>query len=303
MDLSILTVSFRCAEDTLRCFHSLENGGAEGLDWELLVGDNGSGDIERLGALKDVPRVRLFPSTENIGFGRENNRLAEAARGEYLLCLNPDTIVPRGTLKVLVDHLRTHPECGVCGPLLTNPDGSRQDSWGEPFGLAWEFCEAHYLQNWYRKRAWKRQLASLSPIWNVGFTSGACLCVSKQLWMRISGFCPKFFMNHEDVDFCDQVRNAGIEVHVLSPCCVIHAEGAAQRQNWRRYTFHRFQSKWLYHSRRFQGGKLFFVRLLWWESLAWKIVIGTLILRREGRTRLPGFFDAARWAITQQMDS
>jgi len=295
MDLSILTVSYRSAEDTLRCFHSLEDGGAEGLDWELLVGDNGSGDIERLGVLKDAPRVRLSPNTENLGFGRENNRLSEAARGEFLLCLNPDTIVPRGTLKALVDHLRTHPECGACGPSLRNADGTPQHSWNGPMGLAWEFAEAHYLQNLWRDH-FERKMRREHPKgpWAVSFSSGACLCLRTTLFQQLGGFDPDFFLNHEDIELCHRIRESGQQIHVLPSLTVTHLDGASQRRDWTRFVKDRLDAKRIWLGKRFHGIALALARLLWFEGVLLRIALSFLFARGDARTRLKGYFGALR---------
>lgn len=295
MDLSILTVSFGCAEDTLRCFHSLESGGAEGLEWELLVGDNGSGDVERLGELKGTSRVRRFPNIENLGFGRENNRLADAAGGEFLLCLNPDTIVPRGTLKALVDHLRTHPECGACGPLFVNADGSHQYSWNVPMGLAWEFAEVHYLQNSWRTH-FEKQMRQKHPTgpWDVGFTSGACLCLRATLFRELNGYDPDFFLNHEDIELCHRVRQKGFLVQVLPDLTVTHLDGGTQRRDWARFVKDRLDAKRVWLRKRYRGLPLLLARILWLEGVLVRICIAALLFHGTSRTRLRGYLEALR---------
>lgn len=298
MDISILTVSYRSPEDTLRCVQSLITGGAEGLDWEILIGDNGSGDCDSLRELSGHPNVRLMPGIENLGFGRENNRLAQLARGEFLLCLNPDTLVPQRTLQALVQHLRNTPLCGACAPRLLNPDGSRQYSWNIPMNLLWEFAEVHYLQNPWRD-FFENRATRLYPDgpWDVGFSSGACLCLSKTLFDKCGGYDSEFFLNHEDIELCHRIRMAGHSVHVLPRLSVIHVDGGIQRKDWARFVKDRLDAKRVWFRKRYSGIELLMARMLWLEGILIRIAISWLVHRGSQRTRLKGYIDALRGAF------
>ncbi len=294
-DLSILVVSYNCPDDVAKCLASIQAGGAAGLDWEFLLCENGTERLPEIRGFAKAQGIRLIESPENLGFGKANNLLASQANGRFLLCLNPDTIVKPDVLTQLVRHLENHPECGACGPLLENPDGSLQDGWGEPTSLLWDACEAHYLQGIYRKIAWNKKLRSSKETWNVGFVSGACICLKASLWDNLGGYDPEFFLNHEDVELCDRIRSHNLQIHVLSTCRIVHAEGLTQRTNWRRYTFHRQQAKWIYIRKRYTGISRVLARLIWWESILLKYSLGLMILQNNGRSRLPGFLDAMRW--------
>jgi len=294
-DVSILIVSYNCADDIRLCLESLRKH-VRSVEWEVLIRDNGSRDVEKLRALASDD-VRIIEGLDNIGFGRANNEIAEMARSEFLICLNPDTIFREDVVGPLLDHLRNSPGCGACGPMLEFPDGSLQDCWGEPVGLLWEFAESHYLQGLLRRRAWSRRLSDKTGPWRVGFTSGACLCLSRSLWKKIGGYDPEFFLNHEDVEICDRIRDQGLSVDLLPKLRLIHAEGVTQRVDWRRYTFHRLQGRWIYQAHRYSGSALLLARFLWWDGLLLKLVIGSVFLRGNARSRLGGFRDAARWVL------
>ncbi len=280
------------------CVRSLESGGAEGLDWELLIGDNASGDCDRLEELRTHSHIRLFPGKENLGFGRENNRLALEASGEFLLCLNPDTIVPPGTLRALVDHLRTHPKCGACGPRLMNADGSRQFSWNCRMGLLWEFAEAHYLQNIWR-RFWERRLQRQAPggPWDVDFTSGACLCLRAPLFRKLSGYDPEFFLNSEDIELCHRIRREGLNIHVLPRLSIRHLDGGSQHQDWSRFIRDRLAAKRIWLRRRFSGIALLTARFLWWEGTFLRTFLAPLLFRGTAQRRRNGYLAAMKDAL------
>lgn len=297
IELSILIVTYNCSVDFARCLESIRKH-VNGIVYEVLVRDNASRDadaVERL-ASEDV---RVILGGDNPGFGVANNEIAKLARGEFLLCLNPDTILVEDVPTALVEHLRSHSECGACGPLLENPDGTLQDGWGEPTNLLWDFCEGHYLQGLHRRVAWARRRKSSTMVWSVGFVSGACICVRADLWRNLDGFDPRFFLNHEDVELCDRVRARGLSVDVLASHRIVHAEGTTQRRDWSRYAFHRLQGKWIYLGRRYRGWKLLIARGLWWESVFLKMSVGFVILRGSDRTRLGGFWHAAQWVVAE----
>lgn len=294
-ELSILVVSYNCSGDLERCLDSIRRH-VVGLSYEVLVRDNASADADRVASFSGGG-IRVICGNDNPGFGVANNELARLARGKYILCLNPDTILLGDAPTALVRHLEADPGCGTCCPQLVNPDGSPQDCWGDPTGLFWDLVEGHYLQGWYRKRSWCRWKNSGTNPWSVGFVSGACLCMKRELWEKLGGFDPGFFLNHEDVELCDRIRLLGLGVHLLPDLRVVHAEGTSQRSNWANYTFHRQQGKWVYISRRYRGVWRFLAQMVWWESIVLKFAVGMLVLRGPGRTRLRGFLRAIRWNL------
>lgn len=295
VDLSILVVSYNCAQDVKLCLESVQRH-VRGLRWEFLVRDNASSDVQELLELHH-DRVKIFAGTDNPGFGIANNQIAKMAIGQFLLCLNPDTELLNDTPSILVAHMREHAECGAAGPALRNSDSSPQVSWARPSGLWWDFCEAHYLQGWYRRRAETWRLKQFPMTFaRIGFVSGACVCFRKADFLRLGGFDPGFFLNHEDIDLCDRVRASGFEVHFLPDISVLHKDGGTQKRDWRRFVFHRLQGKWVYIDRRYRGLAKLAARVIWWEAVCLRLLVGFFTLRGTDRTRLPGYLTAAAWA-------
>lgn len=291
-EVSILVVSYNCAADLLRCLDSVREH-VRGVRWEVLVRDNDSRDADQVMALAGED-VRVVAGSDNPGFGKANNEVARMARGDFLLLLNPDTILRSDVPTALRDALLANSGLGAVAPLLENPDGSRQDTWAPPQGLLWEFCEGHYLQGLVRARRWKRfDARGESALFDVGFAGGACLMLRREVFLELGGFDPDFFLNHEDLELCDRVRARGLGIAILPGHRVIHAEGTSQRKDWSAYARNRLVSKWTYLRKRFQGPSLVVARLLWWESLVLKYVVGWFVLRGAARSRLDGFRSAA----------
>lgn len=291
--LSVLVVSYNCPKDVEHCFDSLVEGGGDSVAWEFLVCENGTNYRPEMRSLAKRKGFRLVEPDENLGFGRANNLLSREARGKYLLLLNPDTLVPQLACRRLIDGLAVA-GCKVAAPVLTNADGSFQFSWNVPMGLAWEFAEVHYLQNVWR-RAWRRRFLAAHPNgpWEVGFSSGACLCMEKRTFLDHGGFDEDFFLNHEDIELCDRIRQNG-KILVFPGIEVRHFDGGTQRKDWSRFVKDRLDAKWIYLDKRYRGLRRLIAKLLWLEGILIRIAISSMVRTAEGRSRRVGYIAALR---------
>ncbi len=118
--LSIITVSYDCRALLAQCLDSLQSNRSD-IDLDLIVVDNGSTDGSAEVARR--PDVTLIELDRNAGFAAANNLAIPRARGRFLLFLNPDTVVPPGALRSLVEAFEERPEIGMLGCKLTLPDG------------------------------------------------------------------------------------------------------------------------------------------------------------------------------------
>jgi hypothetical protein len=127
MRLSILIVSWNVRQDIVNCVRSIEQDPPQ-AEFEIIVIDNASedGTVEVL--RHDFPQVTLIANDENHGFAAANNQGIAGSRGEYVLLLNPDTILHPHSLDTLCAFLDGHPDVGACGPRLLNEDGTLQPS-------------------------------------------------------------------------------------------------------------------------------------------------------------------------------
>src|SRR5438552_15463100 len=126
MKLSIVIICWNDQKVIQQCIESIYSRTTE-FDFEVIVSDNGSTD-QSLSIIRErFPAVKIVENRANVGFGRGNNAGIRVARGEYVLILNPDTIIIGRALETLVRYADQHPEAGAFGPRVLNPDGSFQD--------------------------------------------------------------------------------------------------------------------------------------------------------------------------------
>jgi N-acetylglucosaminyl-diphospho-decaprenol L-rhamnosyltransferase len=228
-DVSILIVTYRCRDVARACLESLGSG--EGRH-EIIVLDNASGDGTVEMVRSEFPDVRLIASEENLGFALGCNRAAEEARGEYVLLLNPDTVVHEGAVESLLAFARAHPEHGVYGGRTLDPDGSVNPGscWGAP--TLWSlFCFATLLSSAFKRTrlfdpeslgGWKRD-----TVREVDIVTGCLLLAPRSLWEELGGFDTRFFMYGEDADLSLRAKALGYRPAITPDAVVTHEIGVS----------------------------------------------------------------------------
>ena len=127
MKLSIVIVSWNVREDLIRCMRSIDEN-KPSCAFEIIIVDNASTD-GTVDMIKNCfSELKLITNQQNRGFAAANNQAIEQSQGEYVLLLNPDTIIHPKSLDILVEFMDSNEDVGACGPKLLNSDGSNQDS-------------------------------------------------------------------------------------------------------------------------------------------------------------------------------
>lgn len=231
--MSVLVVTYRCREQALECLASLRDATTD-VSFEVIVLDNASGDGTAEAVGSELPDVRLIALDQNLGFAGGVNRAAAEAGGEFLLLLNPDTLVHDGAVARLVEFARSRPEHGIYGGRTLDPDGSVNPGscWGRP--TLWStFCFATMLSTAFkRSRAfdpeslgrWQRD-----SVREVDIVTGCLLLVRRDVWNELGGFDTRFFMYGEDADLGIRAAAAGYRPIVTPDAVVTHEVGASSK--------------------------------------------------------------------------
>ena len=135
-DVSVIIVNYNVRDFLQQSLVSLQKA-LKGIRSEIFVVDNASDDGSAEMVRKRFPRIRLIANTVNLGFAKANNLALKKARGKFLLLINPDTIVQEDTIRVMVEFLKTHPDVGLAGCKIMNPDGSFQPACRRGFPTPW----------------------------------------------------------------------------------------------------------------------------------------------------------------------
>lgn len=233
MDVSILVISYNTRELSLACLQSVREQ-TTGIDFEVIVADNASMDGSADAIAADFPDVRLIRLDQNVGFARGNNLAAREATGAYFLLLNPDTVVLDGAVQKMLAFAQAHPEAGIVGGRTLYGDHRLNPTscWGEPtlWGM---FCYATGLTSLSRGSrlfdseslgGWARD-----TVREVGVVTGCLLMIRRELWEKLGGFDPAFFMYGEDADLSLRVRATGAKCLICPDATIIHYRGASER--------------------------------------------------------------------------
>jgi N-acetylglucosaminyl-diphospho-decaprenol L-rhamnosyltransferase len=229
-DLSIIVLSWNVRELLRKCLASLPLNDEQ---VEVIVVEAASADGSAAMVRAEFPAVRLLVQTENLGYTRGNNVGLRAALGRYLLVLNPDTQVVGGALTQMVAYLEAHPQVGVLGPQLIDPDGTVQSTHRRFPTLATAFFESTWLQPLAPRALLDRYYAvdlpndAVSP---VDWVMGAALLVRREAYAQVGGLDEGFFMYSEEVDWCRRLKAAGWQVVYFPPAQIIHHAGRSSEQ-------------------------------------------------------------------------
>lgn len=234
MRLSIIIINYNTCSYTLESIASVLREKKDD-DYEIIVLDNYSNDssVEQIQSSPIYENICLIPSDKNLGFAGGNNLAIKNATGEYLLLLNPDTIILDHAIDKLVAFAKNYPHAGVWGGRTLFADRSlnpsscwqRQTAWGlvsQALGLSSLFRRSS-LFNPEGIGGWDRQ-----GIREVDIVSGCFLLIRRDLWEKLEGFHPEFFMYGEEADLCLRAREFGASPMVTSEATIIHYGGVSE---------------------------------------------------------------------------
>ena len=257
MLLTIILVNYNVAGLIVKCIESFIQKIRLDGQYEIIVVDNNSinRDIELLP--EKFPQVKFIFNKENLGFGEANNLAFLNSTADYVLYLNPDTLIIEDFINPIINFLKKTPNAGACGPMMLNGDLSYQNSTGIRLGYIYEISEAFMLINvlrfFYRKWLFKKMKRG-SPV-KVSWLSAACLIISRELFNKVGGFNSEFFLNYEDIDLCERIKKAGYKNCYFFNLKCIHDEHSSQKNNFEKFVLSRYQSRIIYarfHYRKFK---------------------------------------------------
>jgi N-acetylglucosaminyl-diphospho-decaprenol L-rhamnosyltransferase len=229
--VSVLVVNYRAYAELDHCLRSLDRS-PEPLD--IVVVDHAS-DARRLAPLRLHHReVRWIPCADNPGFAAGVNRGSRHARGDYLYLVNPDAVVEPEAATILADYLDAHPEVGVVGSRVLDPDGAIQGSARGFPGLSTAFAgRATWLTRAFPRNPLSRRNVltgqHVRQPTQVDWVSGASLMVRGRAFHQIEGMDERFFLYWEDADLCRRLRDRGWLTVYHPGASVTHLCGRSSR--------------------------------------------------------------------------
>lgn len=230
--VSVIVVSFNTRAMTLDCLRSIED--QTKTPHEVILVDNASKDGSAEAVAQMFPAVRLMAETDNHGFSKANNLAAKVARGDYLLLLNPDTVVLDGAIDRLLAFAAAHPQARIWGGRTIYGDGRLNPTCCWRRMTLWNvFCRTTGLSGAFPKSeifnsesygGWQRDQER-----EVDIVCGAFLLIRRDFWNELGGFDLSYVMYGEEADLCLRARTHGARPRMTPEAQIIHYVGASEQ--------------------------------------------------------------------------
>lgn len=233
-DVSVCVVSWNGGRHLRRLLPTITEAVGD-RSHQVIVVDNGSTD-DSLEVLAGHPEVEVIANRENVGITRARNQAVLLARGTAVCMLDVDTVPHPGSIARMVAYLDDHPEVGLVGAKLLDPDGSVQESCRTVPPVTLPFIRRPPLSRWFEhSELVSRHLMrdfSHDRARPVDWVMGACQCYRASLLPVLGAYDERIFSHGgEDTDWCLRVWKAGHEVHYVPEAVVEHEYGHFTRKN------------------------------------------------------------------------
>jgi GT2 family glycosyltransferase len=229
MKLSIIIVSYNVRSYLEQCLQSVQKA-LDGIEGEVWVVDNNSQDDSVDVLRRNYPWVRLIANTENMGFARANNLAIRQSQSDYVLLLNPDTVVEEPTLRGVLDFMDAHPEAGGAGVMMHNADGTLAPESRRGLPTPWV---AALKMLGFTRRYYMSDLPWDQP-GRIDVISGAFCMLRRKALDQVGLLDEDFFMYGEDIDLSYRLLKGGWQNWYL-PCEITHFKGKSTQKTDYRY--------------------------------------------------------------------
>jgi GT2 family glycosyltransferase len=231
--VSIVIVNWKTPDLLARCLQSIQADSGH-HNFVVHVVDNDSGDRSVDMLEREFPYVKLIKNQENVGFSKACNQVIPEATGDYILLLNPDTVVEEDAISKLSLFMDQNRDAGAVGPKVLNQDGTLQLACRRSFpSPSAAFFRLTYLSRLFPKSQFlsKYNMTYADPDsqTEVDALSGSCMMVRRSVIEKIGLLDEDIFMFGEDIDWCWRIKEANWKIFYLPQAVIFHIHGASAR--------------------------------------------------------------------------
>ncbi|MDQ1163217.1 N-acetylglucosaminyl-diphospho-decaprenol L-rhamnosyltransferase [Chryseobacterium sp. SORGH_AS 447] len=231
MRLSVIIVNYNVTQLLRNCLLSVRNYLAD-IGYEVIVVDNASTDLSWKNLISEFPEVHFISSETNDGFAKGNNKAIKAAKGEYLLLLNPDTELEGFYMKEILDFADSHKDFGCLGVRMHDAEGNflpeSKRSVPDMFN-SFEKLFTNFKKN--NSKSYYRCDINEQAVAEVDVITGAFLLVKKEVYQKVGGLDEAYFMYGEDIDLCYTLLRNGFKNFYYGKTSILHHKGESTVKN------------------------------------------------------------------------
>lgn len=282
MKLSIIIVNYNVRYFLEQCLQSVRKA-VRGLEAEVYVVDNTSSDGSVEMVREQFPEVHLIVNTENVGFSKANNQAIRKSTGEYVLLLNPDTVVEEDTFRKVCTFMDAHPDAGGLGVYMIDGKGNflPESKRGLPtpavafykiFGLSALFPQSKTFGRYHLGYLDKNQTHEVDVL------SGAFMLMRKATLDKVGLLDEDYFMYGEDIDLSYRIQKGGYKNYYYPGTRIIHYKGESTKKSSVNYVFVFYRAMVIFAKKHYApGGAAMFAMLI---NLAIWLRAGLSIIKR-----------------------
>ena len=292
MKITVVIVSYNVKFYLQQCLDSLLRA-LQGIESEVFVVDNHSkdGSVDYLS--KRFPGVNVIDSPHNLGFARANNLAIRKSHAEYVLLLNPDTVVGESTIRTAIDFMDAHEDAGSLGVRMLDASGkaalesrrglpSPMVAFYKMVGLCARFPNSHRFGHYYMSALPWDEPGRIEVV------SGAFCLLRKKAIDEVGYLDEDFFMYGEDIDLSYRILKGGYHNYYL-PSTILHYKGESTQKSSFRYV-HVFYEAMLIFFRKHYSGMTFLLSLPIKTAIYAKALMALVGMLSERMRKSLGFF-------------
>ncbi len=257
MQLSVIIVNYNVKYFLEQCLCSVMMA-VKNMEAEIFVIDNNSTDGSETFFTGKFPAVNFIWNKENLGFGKANNQAIALAKGDYVLFLNPDTIVPEDCFENCLRFFQLNKDAGALGIHMIDGAGKflKESKRAFPSPLTSLFKLSGLTRLFPRSKLFaKYHLGHLSENENheVDVLAGAFIMMPKNVLDKVTGFDEQFFMYGEDVDLSYRIQKSGYKNYYFAGSSIIHFKGESTKKGSLNYVRMFYKAMSLFVKKHYSG--------------------------------------------------
>lgn len=294
MKLSVIIVNYNVQHFLEQCLHSVRKASTS-IETEIFVVDNNSVDGSVAMVKEKFPEVQLIENKKNTGFSYANNQAIRISKGEYVLLLNPDTVVEEDTFRKVISFMDSHPDAGGLGVKMLDGKGNflPESKRGLPTPSVAFYKIFGFSRIFPRSKTFgKYHLGFLDKdkTHEVEILSGAFMLMRKSVLNKVGLLDETFFMYGEDIDLSYRIILGGYKNYYFPETRIIHYKGESTKKSSVNYVFVFYNAMVIFAKKHFSqnNAKLFSFLI----NIAIYLRAGTAVAMRFLRRSALPLFDA-----------
>ena len=262
MQISVVIVNYNVKYFLEQCLSSVQKA-TETIQAEIIVVDNASNDGSIAYLQPLFPRVKFIGSPKNLGFAKANNLAFKQSKGDFVLVLNPDTILPEDCIINCLEYFKVKEDCGALGVRMIDGSGKFLPESKRSFpSLSAAFCKLIGLSALFPHskifNAYALGHLNKNDNYEVDVLAGAFIMLKKEVIEVTNGFDETFFMYGEDIDLSYRIQHLGFKNYYFGKQSIIHFKGESTKRGSLNYIRMFYNAMVIFIKKHYRGSKATF---------------------------------------------